>query len=160
MKLPPLLAALALFAVAAPAWSSGDSAMPLLVAEDAWVRGTVEGQSGSGAYMRLTSREDLRLVGASSDVAEKVEVHEMRMVKDMMTMRRVDELPLPAHATVALDHDFHIMLIGLRRQLLPGQRVTITLQLLDARGMRHAVDVVAPVRALGTANGSPTERRG
>ncbi len=126
-------------------------APPLVTAEDAWVRGTVEGQTGSGAYMRLTSREDAQLVGASSPVAEHVEIHEMRTVNDMMTMRRIERLALPARTPVALDHDYHVMFIGLKHQLLPPQVVPITLQILDERGRRHAVRIDAPVRALNSA---------
>jgi copper(I)-binding protein len=134
----------------APPARAGDA--PLIRVEDPWARGTVEGQTGSGAYMRLTSREDAQLVGASSPLAEHVEIHEMHTVNDMMTMRRVERLALPAHATVALDHDFHVMLIGLKRQLVPGQSVPITLQVLDARGKTHAVHIEAPVRPLNTVN--------
>lgn len=135
--------------------TAGETAPGLLVVRDAWVRGTVEGQTGSGAYMRLRSRENAQLVGASSPSADKVEIHEMRMVKDVMTMRRVPSLPLPANTTVALEHDYHVMLIGLRHQLLVGQNVTITLRLLDAKGATHAIDVVAPVRPLNTAASGP-----
>jgi copper(I)-binding protein len=131
----------------------GQAAGPALVAvEDPWVRGTVEGQTGSGAYMRLTSNEDAQLVGASSPVAEHVEIHEMRTVNDMMTMRRVERLALPAHTSVALDHDYHVMFIGLKHQLLAGQTVPITLEVLDAKGRRHALQVQAPVRALNSVN--------
>jgi periplasmic copper chaperone A len=124
------------------------AAAPLVTVADAWVRGTVEGQTGSGAYMRLTSREDARLVGASSPVADRVEIHEMRMVNDMMTMRQIQSLPLPANTLVALDHDYHVMLIGLRQQLKTGQSVVLTLHLIDAAGAPHDLDVVAPVRPL------------
>ncbi len=135
--------------VALAGGARGDSAA-LVAVDDAWVRGTVEGQTGSGAYMRLTSREDAQLVGASSPAAERVEIHEMRTVNDMMTMRRIDRLALPAHRPVALDHDYHVMLIGLRRQLLAGQKVTIALRVLDAGGHAHTIEVAAPVRALNS----------
>ncbi|SPE36247.1 exported hypothetical protein [Burkholderiales bacterium] len=151
----PVLALLVTFflSTGATAGATAGEAAGLLTVRDAWVRATVEGQTGSGAFMQLTSREDARLIGASSRAAQRVEIHEMRMVNDMMTMRRIESLPLPAGTTVALDHDYHIMLIGLSKQLQPGQIVTLTLQVLDARGMRHAVDVVAPVRALNAAPG-------
>jgi copper(I)-binding protein len=123
----------------------------LIAVDDPWVRATVEGQTGSGAYMRLTSSEDAQLVGASSPVAEHVEIHEMHTVNDMMTMRRVERLALPAHASVALDHDYHVMFIGLKHQLLTGQQVPITLRVLDAKGKPRTVQILAPVRALNTA---------
>ena len=121
---------------------------PRLLVSDAWVRGTVEGQTGSGAYKRLTSPEDAILIGASSAVASKVEIHEMRLVNNLMTMRRVEKLLLPANTPVALEHGYHVMLIGLRQRLQAGQTVKITLHLVDARGGRFDVEVAAPVRAL------------
>jgi copper(I)-binding protein len=142
-----LLALVGALLLAGPGRATGPA---LITVEDPWVRGTVEGQTGSGAYMRLTSSEDAQLVGAASPVAEHVEIHEMRTVNDMMTMRRVERLALPAHASVALDHDYHVMFIGLRHQLVVGQTVPITLQVQDAQGRRHAVEVLAPVRALNT----------
>lgn len=116
--------------------------------DDAWVRGTVEGQTGSGAYMRLTSREDAVLTGASCPDAQTVEIHEMKLVNDMMTMRKIDRLPLPAKQTVGLDHDYHVMLIGLRKQLVAGQTLHLDLRVLDAKGKEHVVAVDAPIRAL------------
>jgi len=144
------LAAAVLFALSlAPCTAMAEA--PLVRVSNAWVRGTVEGQTGSGAYMELTAREDAQLIGATCTLAEHVEVHEMHVVNDMMRMRRVQSLALPRNTTVALNHDFHIMLIGLKRQLTPGQNLTITLQITDAAGVRHDVPVRAPVRALNTA---------
>jgi len=148
------LRALALLALAGAALAAAAPAAehtPLLEVSDAWVRATVEGQTGSGAYMVLTSREDAQLIGAVAPVAEKVEIHEMHNVNDLMTMRRIERLALPAHVPVALDHDYHVMFIGLRHQLLPGQVVPITLRVLDARGRRHDIAVRAPVRPLNSA---------
>jgi copper(I)-binding protein len=132
--------------------AAGQAAAPRLIVGEPWVRGTVEGQTGSGAYMRLTSREDLRIVGASSPAANKVEIHEMRMVDNRMTMRAVPSLALPANATVALEHGYHIMLIGLSQRLEVGQTVKITLHLIDAKGMPFDFDVLAPVRALNASS--------
>src|SRR5258708_6838308 len=51
---------------------------------DAWVRGTVPGQMGTGAFMRLTSSADTTLVGVASPAAKVVEIHEMKMEGGMM----------------------------------------------------------------------------
>jgi hypothetical protein len=144
--------ALALLAAGLPACAAAAAPARVEVTE-AWVRATVEGQSGSGAYMRLRSREDARLVGASSPVADKVEIHEMRVVDDRMTMRRIESLALPAHTTVALERGLHVMLIGLHRALQPGQTVPLTLHLRDASGAAFDVGLAAPVRPLNTPLG-------
>lgn len=136
--------------LAAVAGGRGAQPAATLTIDGAWARATVAGQSGSGAYMRLTSREDAQLVGASTPVADRVEIHEMHLVKDMMSMRRIEHLALPAGHTVVLGHDFHLMLIGLKQRLTVGQRLTLTLDLLDAQGQHHPVSTVLPVRPLDT----------
>jgi copper(I)-binding protein len=140
----------ALLAGLALAGAAGAAPVAQVEVSEAWVRATVEGQTGSGAYMRLTSRADAQLVGAASPVAEKVEIHEMHTVGDRMTMRQIERLALPAGTPVALGHGYHVMLIGLRHQLLAGQQVPITLHLLDAHGARFELALQAPVRPLGT----------
>jgi len=143
-----LAAATALLAAAS--WPGARGAPPPVSVRDAWIRGTVEGQTGSGAYLEITSREDAQLVGASAPFTDRVEVHEMREVDGRMTMRRIERLALPANTPVALNHDYHLMLIGLHQQLRVGQTLTLTLEILDAHGVRRAVAVQAPVRPLNT----------
>jgi len=157
MRLLALLALPVLLAVPlrAALGAAQAGAAPALTVSDAWARATVEGQTGSGVFLRLTSRQDAQLVGASSDAADRVEIHEMRLVNNVMTMRRIESLPLPAGKTVALEHGYHIMLIGLKRQLQPGQSVALSLLWLDAKGVRHATEVIAPVRALNSTAGKP-----
>ena len=70
--------------------------------ENAWVRGTVPAQTSTGAFMEITSKEAASLVGVSSPRAATVEIHEMRMDGNVMKMRMLDKLELPAGATVPL----------------------------------------------------------
>ncbi len=137
---------------AGPAIAAGDANVsPALTVSDAWARATVEGQTGSGVFMHLMSRQDAQLLGASSPAAQRVEIHEMRVVNGMMSMQRIEHLDLPAGKTVALEHDFHIMLIGLKQPLQVGRSISLTLHWLDATGARHSTNVVAPIRALNSA---------
>lgn len=121
------------------------------VAVDApWVRASVPQQTATGAFMRLTASRDLRLIGARSDVAQTTEVHEMAMQGQMMRMRQVAAVPLPRGQAVALaPGGYHVMLIGLKRPLSAGERVTLTLVFEDAGGKRSEQTVQAPVRPLG-----------
>ena len=143
---------LILCAALGPAMAASDANTSAgLTVSDAWARATVEGQTGSGVFLQLMSRQDAQLLGGSSPAAERVELHEMRVVNGMMTMRRIERLDLPAGKTVALDHEYHIMLIGLKQPLQVGRSIRLTLQWLDAAGARHSTNVLAPVRALNTA---------
>ena len=88
-------------------------------AADPWVRGTVAQQKATGLFVELTSAQGGRLVSASSPVATAVEVHEMAMNSNVMTMRALpDGLPLPAGKRVALKPGgHHLMLLGLKQPL-------------------------------------------
>ncbi|MFY9327352.1 MAG: copper chaperone PCu(A)C [Georgfuchsia sp.] len=99
----------------------------------AWVRSTVPAQTTSTAYMALTSKGRATLVGISTPVAEDAEVHEMQLEGGVMKMRTTQRLPLPAGETVTLKPGgYHIMLIGLKQQLKPGDMVPITLRIENA----------------------------
>lgn len=114
-----------------------------------WTRATVRLLKVSSAYMELKSAQGATLVGASSPVAGNVELHEMRMEGDLMKMRAVPRLPLPAGKTVALTPmGYHLMLYDLKQQLQEGTRVPIRLEFERGGGGRESVEVSAEVRPL------------
>lgn len=147
------LIAAAMLAVTASAWAQSN-----VKVEDAWVRGTVAQQKSTGAFMRLTAQKDARLVSASSPVAGVTEVHEMAMDKDVMRMRAVEALPLPAGKTVELKPGgFHVMLLDLKGPVKAGETVPLTLVFEDAQAKRETLELQLPVRALGAAAATPAE---
>ena len=112
-----------------------------------WVRTTVAQQTTSVAYMTLTSAKGGKLVSASTPVAASADVHEMKMDGDLMRMRAVDALPLPAGQPVELKpNGLHIMLTGLKAPVKAGDVVPIRLVVEDAKGKRETVDVKAVAR--------------
>ncbi len=139
------LAALAV--VSAQAWAQ-------VTVTEAWVRGTVPKQTATGAFMKIRSDKDLSLVNAASPAANIVEVHKMLMHDNVMVMRAIDELPLPAGKTVELKPGgYHVMLIELVKPLEAGQKVPITLTLSDKDGKKTKVEVTAEVRAMTAGHG-------
>jgi periplasmic copper chaperone A len=119
--------------------------VPLKV-EGAWVRSSVPGQQGTGAFMKLTSTQPLQLVRVSTPVAGTADVHEMKMDGDMMTMRPVDKLDLPPGRTIELKPGgYHLMLQDLKKTLPPGTTVPLTLVLRDARGAESKLELKLPV---------------
>lgn len=115
-----------------------------------WVRATVAQQKATGAFMTLTSIADARLVSASSPAAGVVEVHEMAMEGDVMKMRAVPAVNLPAGKAVDLKPGgYHIMLMGLKQPLKAGETVPVTLVIEGKDQKRETIEVQAPVRALG-----------
>lgn len=114
---------------------------------NAWVRATVPGQGGSGAFMTLQAQQDLQLVGASSPAAGVAQVHEMKLEDNTMHMRPIPALALPAHQSVALTpQGNHIMLMDLKQVLTTGSTIEVTLQLKDASGKTLTQVVNVPVR--------------
>lgn len=127
---------------------------PFLEMEGGWARAmpllSDGGGSGSNsaAYLviRNTGGEDDRLVGAESPVAREAEVHESRMVDDVMRMRELGELPIPSRDSVLLvPGGIHIMLVDLTRPLLEGDSLELTLQFQKT----GPVTLTLPVRLMG-----------
>ena len=117
-----------------------------VVATGAWVRATVPNQQATGAFMQLVSKKDTTLVSARSDVAGVVEVHEMKMENDVMRMRAVDGLKLPANQPVELKSGgYHLMMMDLKKQLKVGTEAQITLTFKNSKGESETTYVHAPV---------------
>jgi copper(I)-binding protein len=116
-----------------------------------WARAVLQGQVSSGAYMTLTAREALTLTGASSPAAAIVEIHQMKLEGDVMKMRALDELALPAGRAVEFKPGgYHFMLMDLRAAFKPDTHVPLTLQFRNAQGQARTLQVSVPVR-LGPA---------
>lgn len=127
--------------------------------QDAWVRATVAQQKATGAFMRLTAEQDMRLVGVSSPMAGVSEVHEMKHVDNVMKMRAVPALELPAGKAVELKPGgYHIMLLDLKQPVAQGASVPLSLVFEGKDGQRHTQELQAPVRALGAT--APTMGHG
>jgi len=109
---------------------------------DAWVRATVQGQKATGAFMNLTAKKATRLVGIKTDAAAAAEVHEMTMDKDVMRMRPIPVLDLPAGQTVSLKPGgYHVMLMNLKEPLPVDSHVQLTLLFEDAAGVKSQQDL-------------------
>ena len=136
--------AIASFLLAAALGAAADS--PQLAVQGAWIRATVQGQPATGAFMTLTAAEPLVLTGASTPMAGSTEVHEMKMDGNVMRMRAVDNLPLPAGKPVELKPgSYHLMLTGLKAPLQPQTSVPMTLHVKNAAGAAADVTLSVPV---------------
>jgi copper(I)-binding protein len=119
--------------------------------KDAWVRATVPQQKATGAFMQLQAAKDSRLVSASSPLTPNVEVHEMAMQDNVMKMRQVPAIELPAGKAVDLKPGgYHIMLMNLTQTVQEGETVPLTLVFEGKDGQREAVEVKALVRPLNS----------
>lgn len=113
----------------------------------AWARATVPGQKATGAFMQLTAKEKTQLVSVSSPVAGVAEVHEMKMLGDVMQMRAVQGgLELPAGKAVALKPGgYHVMLMDLKTPLVKDSIVPLTLVFKSRKGVEFKTELKVPV---------------
>ncbi|MCZ7659242.1 MAG: copper chaperone PCu(A)C [Xanthobacteraceae bacterium] len=141
--------AIALLICLAPAALADDYKAGDLQIVNPWSRATPQGARVAGGYLKITNegRAPDRLLGGSTEVAERVEVHEMRMEKGVMTMREVKGgLALAPGASVELKPgSYHLMFMGLKRPLAKGERIKGSLQFERA----GRVEVEFTVEAIG-----------
>lgn len=118
-----LVAALALIALPASAQVS---------VERPWSRATPPGAKIGVGFLQLRNAgaAPVRVVGASSPVARRVEMHVTMREGDVMKMRQVRSFEVPPGGTFELKPGgAHLMLVDLKRPLAKGERVPLTLEL-------------------------------
>ena len=110
---------------------------------DAWARATVQGQKATGAFMKITAKDNAKLISVSSPAAGVVEIHEMKMEKDVMKMSALPNgLDLPAGKAVELKPGgYHVMLMDLKAPLTKDDTVPLTLTLKDAKGIKSNLEL-------------------
>lgn len=117
---------------------------PRIAVSDAWARATPPGLDLSSAYLSITNRgprADL-LLGASSPVADHVEIHRTLMEDDLSRMRPAEQLPLPPGATLRFaPTGLHLMLVGLSAPLHEGKTVPLVLRFRDAGNLTVHVHI-------------------
>jgi len=109
-----------------------------------WARPTLPGQGAGGAYLSVHNGGSTpdRLLGGSMPVAAGVEVHEMRMEGDVMRMRELPGLEIPAGKTVTLaPAGLHLMLTGLKAPLKLGDKLPLKLRFEKAGEIEVTVNV-------------------
>ena len=141
-------AATTLLIVASFAFAQGAS----IHIEQPWARATPAGASTGAVYLTITnkSQEMDRLLSLSSDVADKLQIHEMKVVNGVMEMREVTGgLPVAANSSLELKPgSYHVMLIGLKKPLKAGETIPLTLDFEKA----GKVSITVPVRAMGAGH--------
>lgn len=135
-----------------------------LQAKDVWARAAKAGEMAQGemqmggdhagmgansaAYMIITNsgKEPDRLVGAKADVSNAVEIHETVMDGDVMRMQPVQGgIEVPAGGQVELKPGgYHVMFIGLTRDLNAGDKLPLTLQFEKAGDVKVEAEVRQP----------------
>ncbi|OWS71036.1 copper chaperone PCu(A)C [Polynucleobacter campilacus] len=121
--------------------------------EQAYTRSTVSGQMAAGGFMKIENKGSGadQLISASSPVAGEVQLHEMAMEGNVMKMRQVKDIPVPAGGSVELKPGgLHLMFMNIKAPLSAGESVLVKLKFAKA----GEVEVKMPVNAMGQAGGA------
>lgn len=123
------------------------AAQSSVTATDPWVREAAAGRPTTGMFVKLTNASGTtrKVLFGKADVGDTLELHEMKRDNGMMRMSPVPEIVVPANGEVDLrPGGYHLMLFGLKKALVPGDTVRVTLTLDDG----SEVKLVAPVRTM------------
>ena len=110
------------------------NAAELIIVSKPRIRATAPGQTVSGAFMTLVNNSETAyaLTSVSFSSASTVEIHETSMNEGMMRMRKVSHIDIPANGSAELKPgSYHIMLIGLEKEMKAGTAETLTLTFSD-----------------------------
>jgi copper(I)-binding protein len=108
---------------------AADAKIGNLSIDDVWARTGQPGQV-SAAYMEIKNKGGAdKLVAANCDCAQATELHDVKLIDGAMKMVPVAGMDVPANGEVKLKPGaYHIMLIGLSRPLVAGERLPIKLK--------------------------------
>ena len=120
--------------------------------EHPMARATVPAQKMSGGFMKIENKGGAdKLVAASSSVSKTMELHTMSMEGNVMKMREIKAIEIPANGKVELKSGgLHLMFIDLKEQLKPGSTIKVKLK------FEKAGEVEVPFKVMGhPAHGEP-----
>ena len=149
--LKALLVSVVGFGVAGLAQAQNAKVGPLQI-ENAYTRATVPGQMAAGGFMKVENKGAVDLlVSASSPAAGEVQLHEMAMEGNVMKMRQVKDIPVPAGGAVELKPGgMHLMFMNIKAPLVAGETIPVKLKFAKA----GEVEVKFPVNAMGAQGGA------
>ncbi len=131
-----------------------------LKVEAPWARPTVQGQAAGGGFLRIVGGPaGDKLVAASADIAGRVELHTMSMDGNVMRMRQVDAIDVPAGKTVDLaPGGLHVMFMDLKTPLKTGSSFPLTLKFEKAGAVQVDVKVQPAAPAAAGAAAKPAHQ--
>lgn len=118
-----------------------------LTVEAPWARASAGSAANSAAYMTIVNKTNQldRLLSASANVSEKVELHTHINEGGVMQMRQIQAIEVnPGEPAVLQPGGLHVMLIGLKAPLKAGDNFPLTLTFEKAGKIEVNVTVRAP----------------
>ncbi len=145
MKINTAILAATLLATLSTSALAGDVKIGNLTLENPVIRATVPGAKVAGGYLLITNHGKTAdwLIGGSADFAQKIEIHEMAVVNDVMKMRKLaGGLEIPAGGSAQLmPGSYHVMFIGMKEQMKKGEKRKAELEFKNAGKTEVEFDV-------------------
>ena len=140
--------ALVLAACSGPAEPAGESVIEV---REAFIVKPAEGRDvAAGGMMIYVTGGPVDLIGASTDAADRVELHTMAMNDGVMQMRKVDSFTAAEGEPIILKRGGnHLMLFGFDSAIQEGDTVDVTLEFHDSAGKTQTLVTTADVTGLG-----------
>lgn len=119
--------------------------------ENPYARATVPGQKAAGGFMKIENKGTAdQLIAASSPVAGEMQLHTMTMDGNVMKMREVKVIDVPANGSVELKPGgLHLMFMDIKSPLKAGEAVPVKLKFQKA----GEVEIKVPVREISAGSG-------
>ena len=148
IKLQTLIVSTALICALPSLSFAQDAKVGNITVNGAYTRATVAGQAAAGGFMKITSSGAAdQLISATSPVSNDVQLHTMKMDGNVMQMREVKQIDIPANGTVDLKPGgLHLMFMNIKTPLKAGDLVPVKLKFAKA----GEIEVKMPVNLPGS----------
>ncbi|WED24907.1 copper chaperone PCu(A)C [Vibrio sp. JC009] len=105
----------------------------------------------SAVFMTLKNNasQDRAIISASTPAAGKVELHDHIMDGDVMKMRQIPEIVIPANGkTVLKPGSLHIMLFELQQTFTEGEEIEVTVNYKNGQSQTFTAPVVKVMKGM------------
>ena len=106
------------------------------------------GQSTIAVYLdtiKNSSNKDVDLIAASSPFAKSIEIHSMKIVDNVMKMKKEEKITIPAKSSVSLGernpNNYHLMVFDVSPQIIKENMFTINLSFSNGENLLTKIAV-------------------
>ena len=121
----------------------------LISVEHAYIRSSIPGTTITSSYMTIENKGEktVTLLGASSKISSRIEIHQHSMSDGMMRMRQLDSIDINAKQHIVLQPSgLHLMLFDIKQPLQAQQKVELTLNFSNKSPVTIQVPVYSPLQ--------------
>lgn len=115
----------------------------------AYIRRSIPGTTITSSYMTIENKGEktVTLLGASSKISRRIEIHHHSMLNGMMRMRQLDSIDIKANDRIVLQPSgLHLMIFDVKKPLKAQQNVKLTLHFSNQPPLMLQVPVYSPLQ--------------